>query len=205
MRALARHESPRPGSLSLHGVATTAAALGVAAVGAFAIGALAVRRLAIGRVRVGRAEFKSLEIEDLVVRRLQSGALVTKTSVYAPVETVERLERAIQDKGITLFARIDHSGGAAAAGMPLRFTQLLIFGNPKAGTPLMQSRQTIGIDLPLKLLVWQDERGDVRVSYQDPAHVAAFHGVTDRADIVAALSKVLAGLAESVMRRITPA
>jgi uncharacterized protein (DUF302 family) len=111
---------------------------------------------------------------------------------------MERLEKAIREKGITIFARIDHSGGAAAAGLPLRFTQLLIFGNPKAGTPLMQSRQTIGIDLPLKFLVWQDERGNVWVSYQDPSYLAALHQVTDRADTVAALSAVLESLAKSV-------
>jgi len=124
--------------------------------------------------------------------------LVTRHSAHPPAETVERLEKAIREKGITLFARIDHSGGAAAVGMPLRFTQLLIFGNPKAGTPLMQSDQTIGIDLPLKILVWQDDRGDVRVGYRDPARLAARHGVTDRGDVVSALSKALSGLVESV-------
>ena len=131
---------------------------------------------------------------------MQPDGLVTKMSAYPPAETIEGLERAIREKGITLFERVDHSGGAASAGMPLRFTQLLIFGNPKAGTPLMQSRQTIGIDLPLRFLVWQDERGDVWVSYRDPGHLAALHGVEDRPDIVAALSAALADLAESVTR-----
>jgi uncharacterized protein (DUF302 family) len=131
---------------------------------------------------------------------MQSDGRITKMSVFSPGETMERLERAIREKGITIFARIDHSGGAAAAGLPLRFTQLLIFGNPKAGTPLMQSRQTIGIDLPLKFLVWQDERGDVWVTYQDPGYLAAVHQVTDRADTVAALSAVLEGLAKSVIK-----
>jgi uncharacterized protein (DUF302 family) len=131
---------------------------------------------------------------------MQSDGLITKKSAFSPTETMERLERAIREKGITIFARIDHSGGAAAAGLPLRFTQLLIFGNPKAGTPLMQSRQTIGIDLPLKFLVWQDERGDVWVSYEDPSYLAARHQVTDRADTVAGLSAVLEGLAKSVIQ-----
>lgn len=131
---------------------------------------------------------------------MQPDGLVTTKSSLSPVETMERLEKAIGEKGIRVFARIDHSGGAAAVGMPLRFTQLLIFGTPKAGTPLMQSRQTIGIDLPLKFLVWQDERGDVWVSYQDPGHVAEAHGVLDRADTVAALSAALDGLVKSVLR-----
>jgi uncharacterized protein (DUF302 family) len=131
---------------------------------------------------------------------MQSDGRITKRSAFSPTETTERLEKAIREKGIIIFARIDHSGGAAAAGLPLRFTQLLIFGNPKAGTPLMQSRQTIGIELPLKFLVWQDERGDVWVTYQDPSYLASLHKVTDRADTVAALSAVLEGLAKSVIR-----
>ena len=131
---------------------------------------------------------------------MQSDGLITKRSTFSPTETMERLEKAIREKGITIFARIDHSGGAAAAALPLRFTQLLIFGNPKAGTPLMQTRQTIGIDLPLKFLVWQDERGEVRVTYQDPGYLAGLHRVTDRADTVAALSAVLESLAKSVIK-----
>ncbi len=131
---------------------------------------------------------------------MESDGRITNRSAFSPTETVERLEKAIREKGIIIFARIDHSGGAAAAGLPLRFTQLLIFGNPKAGTPLMQSRQTIGIDLPLKFLVWQDERGDVWVTYQDPSYLAALHQVTDQADTVATLSAVLDGLAKSVIR-----
>ena len=195
MRRAGRPRERRgPRSLSLRGVATVAGAFGVVAVGAFAIGALAVRRLSIRRVLVGSARFGSLEIDELAVRR-QSDDLVMRTSAYPPAETVERLEAAIREKGIALFARIDHSGGAAAAGMPLRFTQLLIFGNPKAGTPLMQSRQTIGIDLPLRLLVWEDERGDVMVGYEDPGRVAVRHGVADRPEVVNALSTLLAALA----------
>jgi len=131
---------------------------------------------------------------------MQSDGRITSRSAFSPTETMGHLEKAIREKGIIIFARIDHSGGAAAAGLPLRFTQLLIFGNPKAGTPLMESRQTIGIDLPLKFLVWQDERGDVWVTYQDPSYLAALHQVTDRADTVAALSAVLDGLAKSVIR-----
>jgi uncharacterized protein (DUF302 family) len=115
--------------------------------------------------------------------------LITKKSALPPGETMDRLEAAVRGKGLTVFARVDHSGAAASIGMPLRFTQLLIFGNPKGGTPLMQSRQTIGIDLPLKLLVWQDEPGDVWVSYDDPAYLAARHAVTDRADTLNAPSR----------------
>lgn len=125
-------------------------------------------------------------------------ALITKKSRFSPEETIARLEAAIREKGIAIFAKVDHSGGAAGVGMPLRFTQLLIFGNPKAGTPLMQSNQTIGIDLPLKFLVWQDKSGDVWVSYDDPAYLAARHEIADRKETVNALSATLAGLVTAV-------
>ena len=126
--------------------------------------------------------------------------LVTVASALPPAETVDRLQREILGKGLTIFAKVDHSGGATAAGLPLRFTQLLVFGSPKGGTPLMQARQTIGIDLPLRMLVWQDERAGVFVSHDDPAWLVARHGVTERADTVEALSRLLASLAASVAR-----
>ena len=82
---------------------------------------------------------------------------------------MDRLETEIRAQGITVFARIDHAAGAAEAGFTLRPTELLIFGNPRAGTPLMQSVQTIGIDLPLKTLVWQDASGKTWLSYNEPS------------------------------------
>jgi uncharacterized protein (DUF302 family) len=90
---------------------------------------------------------------------------------------MERLEAEIKARGITVFARIDHAAGAASAGLSLRPTELLIFGNAKAGTPLMQSGQTIGIDLPLKILVWQDASAKVWLTYNDPAWLAKRHDV----------------------------
>lgn len=124
--------------------------------------------------------------------------LVTAPSALAPAETASRLESEIRERGLTMFAIVDHSGGARDVGLPLRFTRLLIFGSPKGGTPLMQSRQTIGIDLPLRLLVWEDEGGATRISYDDPAHLAARHGISDRAETVAALSRLLVALADSI-------
>jgi len=90
---------------------------------------------------------------------------------------MERLEAEIKARGITVFARIDHAAGAASAGLSLRPTELLIFGNAKAGTPLMQSAQTIGIDLPLKILVWRDASAKVWLTYNDPAWLAKRHDV----------------------------
>lgn len=103
--------------------------------------------------------------------------LITSPSRHAYAETVAKLEAAIAGKGLTLFARIDHAAAAEAVDLPLRPTLLLVFGNAKGGTPLMQAAQTIGIDLPLKLLVWEDERGVTSVSYNDPAWLAARHGL----------------------------
>ena len=103
--------------------------------------------------------------------------LTTIQSSFEPKETMNRLEAAVQAKGMTVFARIDHAAGATAAGLSLRPTEILIFGNAKAGTPLMNSVQTIGLDLPLKALVWQDASGDTWLSYNDPAWLAKRHGI----------------------------
>ena len=99
---------------------------------------------------------------------MSDDGLVTLASNHAAGETLDRLEADLRAKAITVFARIDHAAGAASVAMPLRPTELLIFGNPKAGTPLMQANQSIGIDLPLKMLAWQDAGGKVWLTYIDP-------------------------------------
>jgi uncharacterized protein (DUF302 family) len=85
--------------------------------------------------------------------------LTTIASSFAPEETLDRLEAQIKARGLTVFARVDHAAGATAVGMALRPTEVVLFGNARGGTPLMQDKQTAGIDLPLKYLVWQDEAG----------------------------------------------
>jgi uncharacterized protein (DUF302 family) len=103
---------------------------------------------------------------------------------------------ALEAKSITVFARIDHAAGAASVGMTLRPTTVVIFGNPAAGTPLMQSDQRAGLDLPLKALVWDDANGQTWLTYSDPAWLAERYGLGDEAKPVAArLAAVLAGLA----------
>ena len=96
-----------------------------------------------------------------------------------------------------MFARIDHAEGASAAGLSLRPTELLIFGNAKGGTPLMQAVQTIGIDLPLKALVWQDASGETWLSWNDPAWLAARHGVSGVEAVAGRLAVLLEDLAKS--------
>jgi len=122
--------------------------------------------------------------------------LVTVKSAFDPKETMSRLEAEVKAKGLTVFAHVDHAAGAAAVGMPLRPTDLLIFGAAKGGTPLMQSVQTIGIDLPLKALVWQDEAGATWLSYNDPAYLAHRHGLGESTNApVSAMSGALKAIA----------
>jgi len=128
--------------------------------------------------------------------------LRTVPSALGPGETMDRLEAAIKAKGMTVFARIDHAAGAAAVGLPLRATEVLIFGNAKAGTPLMQADQTIGIDLPLKVLVHQDAEGKTWLSYNDPVWLAKRHGLATAAvPIVTAMVNMLSVLAAEATNR----
>lgn len=108
---------------------------------------------------------------------------------------MDRLEAEVKGKGLSVFAHVDHAAGATAVGLPLRPTDLLIFGNAKGGTPLMQAAQTIGIDLPLKILVWQDAAGQTWLSYNDPHWLAKRHGIDDAG---AAVAKGLAGALEGL-------
>src|SRR3954453_17897503 len=122
--------------------------------------------------------------------------LTIRPSSYGPKETMDRLAASVVDKGMAILARIDHAAAAAKAGMELRPTEVLIFGNPRAGTPLMQGVQTIGIDLPLKALVWQDEAVGVWLAYNDPAWLAARHGARDGMDrILRAMTDALSAVA----------
>ncbi|TWC05124.1 uncharacterized protein (DUF302 family) [Bradyrhizobium macuxiense] len=119
--------------------------------------------------------------------------LISLRSNVGPNETADRLKAELQASGLTLFAQIDHAAGAASAGLTLRPTELFVFGNAKGGTPLMQAAQTIGIDLPLKALVWQDDAGDCWLSYNDPAWLAERHGVAETTKQVTANMSTLLG------------
>jgi uncharacterized protein (DUF302 family) len=122
--------------------------------------------------------------------------LITLRSSFGPEETMNRFEAEVRARGMTIFSHIDHAAGAAVVGLPLRPTNLLIFGAAKGGTPLMQSVQTIGIDLPLKALVWQDEAGTTFLSYNDPAYMTRRHGIGDAAKpVIEAMSGALKEMA----------
>jgi uncharacterized protein (DUF302 family) len=128
---------------------------------------------------------------------MASDGLTTVASSYDPAETAKRLEAAIQAKGLTLFAKIDHAAGAKAVGLDLRPTLLVIFGAAKGGTPLMQADQSAGIDLPLKALVWQDAAGKTWISYNEPEWVAKRHGLGDGLKpVVGKMHEVLVAVVE---------
>jgi uncharacterized protein (DUF302 family) len=127
--------------------------------------------------------------------------LVTLPSARAATETVERLKVLLAQKGIAVFAHIDHAAAAENVGLPLRPTQVLIFGNPKAGTPLMQARQTVGLDLPLRALVWEDAEGKVWLTYRPVAGLARAHHLTGNDATVKALDDGLATLARAATSR----
>lgn len=121
--------------------------------------------------------------------------MVTIRSEHSPAETIDRLEKKVTALGMRVFARIDHGAGAAEAGLPLRPTELLIFGSPKAGTVLMQDQQTAGLDLPIKALAWEDADGNVWLTCNDAAWLAQRHGLgKTSADAVKAMAATTAAV-----------
>lgn len=117
--------------------------------------------------------------------------LITIKSDYSVKETLDRLENILKKKGITVALRWSHSDNGKKAGIPLRPTELLIFGNPKLGTNFFTSKQTSGIDLPMKALAWEDEKGQVWLTYNDPNYIAKRHGITDRDEVKNKMSGAL--------------
>jgi uncharacterized protein (DUF302 family) len=127
--------------------------------------------------------------------------LTTVPSRFGPKETMDRLATEILAREMKVFARIDHAAGAAEVGLTLRPTELIIFGNARGGTPFMQLVQTVGIDLPLKVLVWEDATGKAWISYNEPEWIAHRHRITNAdpivnklADLLRAISTTAAGL-----------
>jgi len=117
--------------------------------------------------------------------------LTSIQSSFGPKETTERLETEIRAQGMQVFARIDHAAGAAEAGLTLAPTELIIFGNARGGTPLMQSVQTAGIDLPLKALVWEDASGTTWLSYNEPSWIAQRHRIQNAEPVVNKMTAAL--------------
>jgi len=130
---------------------------------------------------------------------MNENGLITVASRFSVGETLDRVTTALTKVGLRVFARIDHAGGAKEVGQELRPTELLIFGHPKGGTPLMQDRQTAGIDLPIKALAWEDEEGRVWLTYNEAAWLAARHELgAASSTAVEAIAAGMAALASSI-------
>lgn len=129
---------------------------------------------------------------------LDSSQLIIHSSAHSPQQVLVNLKRVFQAKGITLFALIDHSGEADRVGLDLHYEQVVIFGDPKAGTVLMQENPEIGIELPLKILLWQDKDGVTQIAYKDPLLLAELYGIKKNAGILQKMREALAALIDSV-------
>ena len=130
---------------------------------------------------------------------LAADGVVEVKSAHPPKATLDRFEAAAKERGLMVFARIDHAAGAQKVGKTLRPTELLIFGNPQGGTPLMECAQSAGIDLPLKALVWEDAQGQSWLGYNDPAWVAQRHSAAS-CPVVETLRKALSALADAAVK-----
>jgi uncharacterized protein (DUF302 family) len=126
--------------------------------------------------------------------------LIAVKSPYGPRETMDRLENVVKQRGMTIFARIDHAAGAAKVGKTLRPTEVLIFGNPQGGTPFIECNQTVGIDLPLKALAWKDASGQVWLGYNDPLFLATRHEVP-QCPAAQNMQKILAEMVKETVGR----
>jgi len=162
------------------------ASLGVVLAGLLAILGTA---MVVGLISVTKQSPRSTVSAGETTMTADNG-IVTVPSHQSVDKTVDTLQSMLRDKGIKLFALVDHSGEAKAAGLQMRPTKLLIFGSPKAGTPLMLASPSIAIDLPLKLLVWEDSSGKAWISYNSPAYLQARHGLPQ--DLVQPLAGVAA-------------
>ncbi|MFH2065891.1 MAG: DUF302 domain-containing protein [Pseudomonadota bacterium] len=123
--------------------------------------------------------------------------VVNVPSDFSVQETADRMESILKDKGMTIFSRIRHAENAGKVGIELRDTELIIFGNPKVGSPLMKCRQSVAIDLPQKALIWKDDKAKVWISYNDPGYLKKRHDIADCEETLSKIEKALAGIAKA--------
>ena len=131
------------------------------------------------------------------ISAMAANGMINVQSSFDVSETANRIERILNEKGMTLFNRIKHSEGASKVGIELRSTELIIFGNPKVGSPLMKCQQSIAIDLPQKALIWEDNQGNVFISYNDPMYLQKRHNVAGCEKVFAKIGKALAGIVKT--------
>ncbi len=141
--------------------------------------------------------FSILAILFIVSTATAGNGLISVKSSHDVKATADRLENVLKQKGMNVFIRINHAAGAAKVGKELRPTELIIFGNPKVGTPLMQCSQSVAIDLPQKALIWQDDKGQVWLTYNDPNYLAQRHELTGCAEVIKKVEKALSNFAKA--------
>jgi len=144
-----------------------------------------------------KAIFAALSIFFIALPVAAADGVVDVPSTFNVEETADRMESILKEKGMTIFNRIKHSESAAKVGIELRKTELILFGNPKAGSPLMECQQSVAIDLPQKALIWEDAKAHVWISYNDPRYLEKWHNISGCEEVLANTAKALASIAKS--------
>jgi uncharacterized protein (DUF302 family) len=147
-----------------------------------------------------KAILTALSLLFIAVPAAAADGLINTRSSFNVEETADRLEIVLKEKGMTIFNRIKHSEAAAEVGIELRNTELILFGNPNVGSPLMKCQQSVAIDLPQKVLIWEDDKAEVWISYNDPRYLEKRHNISGCEEVIAKIEKALAGIAESAAR-----
>lgn len=128
---------------------------------------------------------------------MAADGVINVQSTFNVQETADRLENILNEKGMTIFKRIKHSEGAGKVGIELRETELIIFGNPKVGSPLIKCQQSVAIDLPQKVLVWEDRDSTVWISYNDPEYLKKRHDISGCEEVISKIKKALSGISKA--------
>ena len=139
----------------------------------------------------------ALLISSITISAEAADGLVNVQSSFDVKETADRMESILKEKGMTIFNRIYHSEAADKVGVELRDTELIIFGNPKVGSPLMKCQQMVAVDLPQKALIWEDDNGKVWISYNDPRYLEKRHNIVGCEEVISKIEKALSSIAES--------
>lgn len=133
----------------------------------------------------------------MTVSTYAAEGMVDVKSSFGVKEAGDRLESALEKKGLTIFKRVKHSEAAKKVGVELRETELIIFGNPKVGSPLMKCEQSVAIDLPQKALIWKDSEGNTWISYNDPRYLEKRHNISNCEEVISKIEKALAAVAKA--------
>ncbi|MCP4746923.1 MAG: DUF302 domain-containing protein [Desulfobacteraceae bacterium] len=141
--------------------------------------------------------FAILTVPIMTISTYAAEGMVDVKSSFEVKETGDRLECLLKDKGMTIFNRVKHSEAAKKAGVQLRETELIIFGNPKAGSPLMKCAQSVAIDLPQKALIWKNSEGQTWISYNEPKYLQKRHNVSGCEELILKIEKILADIAKA--------